>query len=128
MTTGKVKYAPDYDSDIQLAQVAAAEQVVVDHLRAKGLLPPDHTAEHQRLQAAVVEAAKAYSLSGREFTTQSNVILRQGVNLDEPELIAERLLELTATYGDPMRTAGQEMDKAVDALIAFEAEHKIGAP
>lgn len=77
-------------SDIQMAQVAAGEQAVVDRLRAKGLLPPDHTAEYPRLQIAVVEAAKVYCRN-------------RGYGPAERSLMA-----------------------SVDALIAFEAKHKIG--
>jgi hypothetical protein len=101
MNTGKVEYGPDYNSDIQMAQVAAGEQAVVDRLRARGLMPPDPRVEHERLRATVVEAVEWWHAEINR--TRSTSLIH--VELEEFET---------------------ELFKAASALIAFEAEHKIG--
>src|ERR1043165_1360008 len=63
--------------------------------------------EHQRLQSAVVEAAKAEVAMERAADRGSNTITR-----------TEALIK--------MQRAMKAKREAVDALIAFEAEHKIG--
>ena len=62
--------------------------------------------EHARLKDAVVEAAIARKLLDRTF--------HNNMDVDEYETAMARYDELEAVY-----------DKAVDALLAFEAEHQL---
>jgi len=89
METGKVEYAPDYKSTNykSTAKIKRAYPDMTDKFKAMEL-----RAEHQRLQSAVVEAAK--------------------------EEVAMALIQL--------QRAMKTKKSAVDALIAFEAEHGIG--
>lgn len=63
-------------------------------------------AEHQRLQSAVVEAAKARRVAEKKFDKRRSSL----ADLAQLLMLAE-LAE----------------DEAVDALMVFEAEHKIGS-
>jgi|ERR1051325_1499688 uncharacterized protein YfeS len=105
METGKVEYAPDYKSKRGMGQPFSeflAEQMR-DPEFAEAYKATDVKVEHQRLQLAVVEAAKAVRCADRLFYSAP---------------IAEN-----SAAGS---LAHHTFDAAVDALIAFEAEHKIG--
>lgn len=84
METGKVEYAPDYKSKSQVKRIAIQSGA-----------QSSQQSEHQRLQSAVVEAAKR-----RAVTSYTAFEMWNAIDI--------------------------AFDDAVDALIAFEAEHKIG--
>ena len=72
--------------------------------------------EHARLNAAVVEAAKISHAATRAFTAYLNTCSADSSD-DDPEW--DRL-------GGEQCSAEHALGNAVDALLAFEAEHKIG--
>lgn len=82
METGKVEYAPDYKSQVELAMDEGRR--IAESIIANNKL----SAEHARLKDAVLKACRAEHLADAIFTS--------------------------GRY------------RAVKALIAFEAEHKIG--
>lgn len=98
MKAGKVEYAPDYKSQVQLAMDEGrriAESVIVTN---------KFNSEHARLKDAVVEAVKAWRVERLRIETTASPFERLDLSID----------------------ANIELFKPVDALLAFEAEHKIG--
>lgn len=71
---------------------------------------PDIEAEHERLRAAVVEAAKAEYLAGQDMSAAFDA------NNGERYNDAEHRRDISKT----------ERIRAIKALLAFEAENKIG--
>jgi hypothetical protein len=67
MGTGKVEYAPDYKSRVR--QAVDEGRRIADSIIANNRL----SAEHQRLQSAVVEAAKTWKQSNPNDDAQWNV-------------------------------------------------------
>lgn len=75
--------------------------------------PTGVRSEYQRLLAAVIEATKASHRAEQAAATATEIAADRSLNTD-PERQAAFMGRLRA------------QDRAVDALIAFEAEHKIG--
>jgi uncharacterized protein (DUF362 family) len=99
--TGKVEYAPDYKSQVELAMDEGrriAESVIANN---------KFNAEHQRLKDAVVEAVKEERRLERLADEGKNTIVRTDALINSSRATRVRR-------------------QAVDALIEFEAEHKIG--
>jgi hypothetical protein len=109
METGKVEYAPDYKSKRGMGQPFSeflAEQMR-DPEFAEAYKATDVEVEHARLKDAVVDAVKEERRLERLADEGRNTLVRTDA------LIA-------------VHDASRVKRSAVDALIAFEAEHKIG--
>jgi hypothetical protein len=97
MKTGKVEYAPDYKSERRTLTIADIPDDLDDRLLFCDSSPTqERIADLQRLQAAVVEAVRVWAK------------LRDDRNTAQVHESATLLL------------------RTHNALIAFEAEHKIG--
>ncbi|HEX2879876.1 MAG TPA: hypothetical protein VHO25_10130 [Polyangiaceae bacterium] len=109
METGNVQIAPDYKSDrkVERRMGQPFKEFLAEQMRdpefAAAYNAADIEVEHQRLQSAVVEAAKAE---------------RNAAIAYDKRMILENWKRQVDTRA--ARVA------AVDALIAFESEHKIG--
>jgi hypothetical protein len=87
-----------------------------------------HRSKQQRLEKAVVEAAIANSLAGREFNVQSDKVLDEmkGMNRDNFEDVLDgyrKLDILVSKYGEEMRKTGEALNTAVDILLEFRKAH-----
>lgn len=107
MTTGKIEYAPDYGiCPIHRKRddcTIAVERTRISLADFAELGPPSPVVEHQRLQLAVVEAAKVDRMAEYKPATESEY-----------------------TGIDNLIRTRRAFRAAVTALLAFEAEHKIG--
>jgi hypothetical protein len=103
MTTGKIEYSPDYKSRSQSLSARIAERA---RIVAKGL---ETQTEHARLQSVVVEKARAFGRAWRAELEHRIATLKPSEQLNH--VATEARIQLC---------------DAVDDLIAFEKEHKIG--
>jgi 23S rRNA A2030 N6-methylase RlmJ len=108
MKTGKVEYAPDYKSGRRTLTIAADIPDDVDDRLLFCDSTQERIAEHQRLQSAVVEAAKRWNGARHLLATPHK----------DANEYHERYIALTNSCVN----LGEDLDD----LIAFEAEHKIG--
>ena len=112
----KNENVPDYKSKSQVRRITAQkgqpfEEFLAEQMRdpefAEAYKSTDIEVEHQRLQLAVLEAVKEERRMEQLTTEGQNTTVRTDAHIE--------------SYG-----AAKVKREAVDALIAFEAENKIG--
>lgn len=116
--TGKVEYAPDYKSRVQVKRIAPSAEWEHPAVEAQSRAKREANVIRARLEREVIDAAKRYRLAVREHVEYATEYLARDPSHDEDE---------DPTWDAQLGAqcaAEQALSDAVDALHEFESSQE----